>query len=152
VRVVSASGSAKPQDVFFEWAGLLAVSRAGNRMMLGGLPSKVLPGDSRHLWRFRLSDSREALGHAVRFAPSLLSDFSPQYSPDGKRVVFETGPAILVADADGSNVMELYSEPLKGSGTPRWSPDGEWVAFDCGEFAVGWKVYVIRSGVANRCC
>jgi len=61
-------------------------------------------------------------------------------------LVFESRSAIWVTDAGGSNLMELYSQPLKQSGTPRWSPDGEWIAFDCGRFASGWEVYVIRSG------
>ena len=50
-----------------------------------------------------------------------------------------------MSDADGSNLVEVFSRPGKHSGTPRWSPDSQRLAFDStaeGDF----DIYVIRPG------
>jgi Tol biopolymer transport system component len=70
-------------------------------------------------------------------APLLASTFGevyPQYSPDGRRVAFQSGRSgdaieIWLADADGSGVTRLTRGPGT-QGTPRWSPDGRTIAFD----------------------
>lgn len=70
---------------------------------------------------------------ARKFIHSTRADHSPQFSPDGSRVVFvsdRTGnQEIWIADADGKNQRQLTdSNGLTGS--PRFSPDGKFVAFD----------------------
>ncbi len=50
-----------------------------------------------------------------------------------------------MSDADGSNIVEVFSRAEKHSGTPRWSPDSQRLAFDStaeGDF----DLYVIRPG------
>ena len=66
---------------------------------------------------------------------SSLSDHNPNLSPDGRRVAFESqrsgeGNEIWLAEADGSNPVQLTHGPGLLQGTPRWSPDGRRIAFD----------------------
>ncbi len=93
-----------------------------------------------------------ALGVAARsparFIASTRHDSAPQYSPDGKRIVFEserTGiHGLWVCNADGSNAIELFSRADAGAGTARWSPDGQRIAFDFDPEANA-DIYVIRA-------
>jgi Tol biopolymer transport system component len=88
-----------------------------------------------------------ASGSPSRLIASTRSDAGAQYSPDGKRIAFESNRSgvqgIWVSDADGSNVEELFSSGA-GCGTPHWSPDGQRIAFD--SIAEGnTNIVVIRS-------
>ncbi|MGH9530901.1 MAG: hypothetical protein ACRD2Q_00810, partial [Terriglobales bacterium] len=61
-------------------------------------------------------------------------DHGPQFSPDGRRLVFASDRSgsreIWVCDADGQNAVRLTSMGAYLTGTPRWSPDGTWIVFD----------------------
>jgi Tol biopolymer transport system component len=49
----------------------------------------------------------------------------PRWSPDGRRIAFDTGDDVYVANADGSNRRLLQSGASgSGPGAPAWSPDG----------------------------
>ena len=66
---------------------------------------------------------------------SSLADNNPHLSPDGRRVAFESmrsgdGNEIWLAEADGSDPVQLTHGPGLQQGTPRWSPDGRRIAFD----------------------
>lgn len=59
-------------------------------------------------------------------------DTSPSYSPDGKRIVFNSdrggSPALYIMNSDGSNVKRLtYNDGRYYS--PAWSPRGDLIAF-----------------------
>lgn len=64
---------------------------------------------------------------------SSRADHSPQFSPDGKQIVFASDRTgnyeIWIADASGKNQRQLTA--LKGSaGSPRFSPDGQFIVYD----------------------
>ena len=73
-------------------------------------------------------------GAGVKVASSSIhEDHSPQFSPDGHKLVFASGRTggqeLWVSDPDGSHAVRLTT---KGgpTGSPRWSPDSKWIAFD----------------------
>jgi Tol biopolymer transport system component len=82
------------------------------------------------------------------FAPSTRLEFSPQYSPDGRRVAFASNRSgaveIWSRNADSGNPIQITHFDSGYSGTPRWSPDGRSIAFDR-RLKQGWGVFVIAS-------
>jgi len=110
---------------------------------------------SRSLWHpniWRL----EPGGKPAPFLTSSAIDDSPQYSPDGLRIAFDSSRqvnfAIWVANADGTRPAQITNIGSPWSGTPRWSPDGRRLAFDAlNEGSGGWDVWVVEaSGSSPR--
>jgi Tol biopolymer transport system component/predicted Ser/Thr protein kinase len=140
---VSISGSGKPQRLasLSNSSSSPAISKQGHRLAYaqGFLDPNI--------WRAEVPDQNGKRNPPTNFISSSLADADPQFSPDGKRIVFTSdrssisGNQIWVCDGDGSNAKQLTSLGLL-SGTPHWSPNGERVAFDS---SVGgqWEVYVI---------
>lgn len=83
-------------------------------------------------------------------------DYSPHYSPDGKRVAFISERAgdseLWVCDSEGKGAYQVTDLGGRGyPGTPRWSPDGREIAFDSAVEGPR-DIYVVDAGggVARR--
>ncbi len=78
-------------------------------------------------------------------------NYSPEWSPDGQRIVFEARRAnnwdIYVMDADGSNVQRLTTDPSTDR-VPAWSPDGQHIAFGSDRRG-NFDVYVMNTDGSN---
>jgi len=65
---------------------------------------------------------------------STRNEHSPQFSPDGRRMAFESDRSgyreIWVSSSDGSNAVQLTTFQASYTGSPRWSPDGQRIVFE----------------------
>jgi serine/threonine protein kinase len=123
-----------------------AISRRGDRLAFIRQGS----GDS-DLWKFEAGRPPES------FLSSTLSDYGPQWSPDGKRIAFASdrsgrGPQIWVADSDGAKIVAVTEVSGRPQGTPRWSPDSRWIAYDASDQEGNSHVYIVESvgGTSRR--
>ncbi|HEY3840972.1 MAG TPA: hypothetical protein VGL72_30590 [Bryobacteraceae bacterium] len=101
-----------------------------------------------NIWRASLARPGRIARSPARFIASTVVDVNPQYSPDGKHVVFVSDRGgtreLWLCNEDGSNTMQLTSMGGPLIGGPRWSPDGSRILFDAnpeGRF----QVYSINS-------
>ena len=100
-----------------------AVSRQGGKLAYTRL------GLDYDIWKFGSN------GMPEDFLSSTLDDRDAQFSPDGKKIAFESrrlgmDTQLWVANSDGTNAVPL-TEGAKGvGGSPRWSPDSRSIAFD----------------------
>jgi Tol biopolymer transport system component/DNA-binding winged helix-turn-helix (wHTH) protein len=71
---------------------------------------------------------------ATRILPSTFDEQTPDYSPDGSRLAFSSTRSgveeIWVANADGSNPMQVTSMGGPQCSNPRWSIDGRTILFN----------------------
>jgi Tol biopolymer transport system component len=77
-------------------------------------------------------DSKNSL---MKVSASGGRNWSPELSPDGKKIVFESDRSgsmeIWTCDRDGSNLNQLtHLGGPQSLGPPRWSPDSQRIAFD----------------------
>lgn len=85
--------------------------------------------------RFFELDLADPTRSPVRWGPDAESGAAVP-SPDGSRVAYLLAVpgglrALMVADADGSDAVELHLSADVGCGGFTWSPDGERLAFSC---------------------
>ncbi len=86
-----------------------------------------------NIWRISLADDRHAKSSAAVLISEKGRKLRPRYSPDGKRIAFESdrlgNAEIWDCDNTGGNCAQLTS--LHGTaGTSAWSPDGREIAFE----------------------
>ncbi len=102
---------------------LPSASVSGNRLVF------TSPVHESNIWRVNLDQNH--IGSAPsRVLSSTAAEINFHYSPDGRRLVFQSSRSdrydIWISNADGSG-----ASPLVGSGgSPRWAPSGEIIAFD----------------------
>jgi Tol biopolymer transport system component/DNA-binding winged helix-turn-helix (wHTH) protein len=137
---VGADGAGPPERM--EIAGAHAtypvVSPAANRLAF------VRSIRNRDIWRYTTD------GVHKRLISSSLDEDSPQYSPDGKKIAFvsnRSGDAheIWVANADGTDAVQLTNRIGRFQGSARWSPDGRWIAFDSQPVEGGQAIYIVEA-------
>jgi Tol biopolymer transport system component/tRNA A-37 threonylcarbamoyl transferase component Bud32 len=146
-KIASAGGSPEPLAAAGENAGALSVSRHGDRL------AYISNRQDWNIWRAPGPKSLGARTPAVPLVSSTAGEGRSDYSPDGKRIAFESDRGgtmeIWVCESDGSNPVQFTSLGAP-TGTPRWSPDGKWIAFDARAEGHG-NIYVIPSeGGASR--
>lgn len=84
------------------------------------------------------SDRRRLKGPAVRSGGFSWSGVS--WSPDGRALLYDAGPRIVIVNADGTGVRSI----LPRGRSPVWSPDGRQVVFVSYE-----NVFVVDSDGSN---
>lgn len=85
------------------------------------------------IWRIPVGPGHHG-GKPEKLIYSTLQEEGPQYSPDGRHIVFQSTRSgsfeIWRCDADGSHLVQLTSFNGPLTGTPRWSPDSRQISFD----------------------
>lgn len=136
---ISVNKPAEPERLDLAGADAIwpSASITGNRFAFG---RSILQAD---LWRITPP------GQPRFFLSSMARDISPRFSPDGKRIAFESArngeSDIWVAGADGDNLLHLGHHQNLTSGSPAWSPDGRLVAYDTATVSGGRDVWMVES-------
>jgi Tol biopolymer transport system component len=108
-------------DVFYP---TIAANRLAFTQIHGGTP----------VYQIEAPSSTHPSSGAIRLIASTRSNYSPQFSPDGQSIAFESDRSgtheIWVCDHDGTNPTQLTNFGGPHAGSPRWSPDGKQIVFD----------------------
>jgi Tol biopolymer transport system component/DNA-binding winged helix-turn-helix (wHTH) protein len=127
-RIPASGGTPRPIPGAGANAVFPSISPKGNQLVYQQLTFKNT------IWRLNLRDEKAHQGPpAVVTSDKSIQTSRAQFSPEGKRIVFESDrlgySEIWACDSDGSNCGQLTS--LRGiAGAPRWSPDGQYIAFE----------------------
>ena len=137
---VASSGHGEPVRLqgIGEDATDVAVAPAGERLLYS---RGTFYGS---IWKIPIEGAKG--GAPVRVTASAARDKFSHFSPDGKRIAFQSERSgvdeIWICDADGSDAVQLTNIRKGVSGSPRWSPDGKTIAFDS-TVAGNWDIWVI---------
>jgi len=137
------TGSSSTPKLFAE-AGLDAFFPAVGRRELVYVHSQV----DTNIWRQELPSGPGEVAPPVSLISSTELDRNAHYSPDGERIVFQSGrsgsPEIWVCASDGTRCVQMTALNGPENGSPRWSPDGTQIAFDSAAEG-NYNVYVMSA-------
>jgi len=88
--------------------------------------------------------SRTLRVRVVQLTDSPLNDFSPKFSPDGRRIAYiHYLGDLIVMDVDGGHKRKI----VEGWDAPEfaWSPDGRWIAFSRNDNDFNQDVWIVPS-------
>jgi Tol biopolymer transport system component len=149
IRILSLDG-AEPRTLALtaDNVAQAAVSRQGNRLALVRVFTDI------NVWRASVSPGKLSESASVIAAPRMDRVVEHAYSPDGRRIAFEStrsGGAVSLwtSDADGANPVLLVSGAVL-NGSPSWSPDGRHIAYDSRRDGNGEIYSVSADGGAPR--
>lgn len=148
----SSSSSVKPEQLASLGANAsdAAISHRGNRLAFVNFSfrnsiSRIAALDRQ---RMKTPNTSVADERATSFISSTRNQSSPQFSPDGKRIVFMSNRSgsweIWVCDSNGQSAVQLTSFGGPYVTNPTWSPDGERLAFDS-DAAGQWDIFTISA-------
>ena len=144
---VGVDGQRPPERIEMAGAGAVfpSITPGGDRLIFARLV------DDDDIYRFEPGRSPQPV------ARSSVFDGSPQFSPNGRRIVFCSARAgeaveVWIAGADGSEPAQLTHGPGRWQGSPAWSPDGREIAFESRAADGSWHIWTvdIQSGIQQQ--
>jgi eukaryotic-like serine/threonine-protein kinase len=123
---ISASGGEPSALAGAEGAQDVSIAHAGGHLAYTQVSSDL------NIWRTE-GPAADHRSPPVRLIASTRDDRFPAYSPDGRRLLFQSDRsgryALWICDADGAHCSELTKIGARTTGPAQWSPDSKWIAF-----------------------
>lgn len=127
---VSAANPGAPREVGGEDALEPEIDRQGRRIVY----ERTIISDTLQILSLCSPEGSCISGHPRRLMYSREVARNPSWSPDGRRIAFESYAngqvQVWLSNSDGSNPMPLSSFHSTVTGTPRWSPNSKELVLD----------------------
>jgi len=127
-KVSLSSGQVEPLPFGQGGDADLTLSRDGRRLAYTHFDTKV------SILRYEIPRTQGQSAPPTELFTSMGAGPTPQYSPDGKRIAFQSSRTgtqeIWVCDSDGSNPRQLTFFNGPQVRAPRWSPDSREIVFE----------------------
>ena len=123
----------------------VSISPDGRRALV----SRRGMSDLQDLWLVDLTT-----GQATLFSTKNAGTFQAIWSPDGRRVVFNSAPKgpfdLFIQDVDGGESGLLYESEEVFKNAYGWSPDGSFITFESPSPETGWDLWKLPVGGDHR--